>query len=67
MGKKGQGVIFMLLGVGGFARLFEMSNTAIPAQAALDMLSIGIPVGLFVIGIVLLFLGVRDASTKPYE
>ena len=66
MGKKTQGVIFLLLAVGCFGNLISKLNEPTSAPA-LDVFSVGLPALFFVIGIVLLVLGFRENASKPYE
>jgi TM2 domain-containing membrane protein YozV len=67
MGKKAGGVIFMLIGVGGFGNVVQMLNQPAPGRASFDMISIGVPTVCFIIGVILLVLGMREASNKPYN
>lgn len=66
MGKKAQGIVFLLLGIGGFGNLVSKLNHPTSTQG-LDVFSISLPALFFVIGIVLLFLGIRENSNKPYK
>lgn len=66
MRKKTQGVIFLILSISGFGNLVSKLNQPTPTQE-IDVFSIGLPVLFFVIGIVLLILGIRENSNRPYE
>lgn len=66
MGKKTQGVIFLLLSVGSFGNLLGKLNQPSPAPT-LDIFSISLPIVFSLIGLVLVILGVREKSNKLYE
>ena len=66
MGKKAQGVVFLLLSVGGFGNLVSQLNHR-ATVSTIDGFSIILPILFFVIGVTLLILGIRENSNKPYE
>lgn len=66
MGKKTQGIIFLVLSVGSFGNLLGKLNQPPPAPG-LDVFSISLPIVFFLIGLVLFILGVRENANKPYE
>jgi hypothetical protein len=66
-GQKGSRCHFYADRVGGFSNVIQMLNQPSPERAGLDMFSIGAPTVCFVIGVILLIVGMLEASAKPYK